>query len=177
MIQKIDVHEPELPNEAEGGFMLVEGLGTMLFYLLMLAIGAGVLVSLFSNRDLSQAQQGLSQLRMEIRQLYSASPNYSGLTTEVARSAGVIPIDMDTGSSVVNPWNGAVTLSTGSDSSTFTISYGDVPRESCTKLAMYQHGSWVDVAVGGASINQTTGTVSDATNACGDANTIVFTSN
>jgi hypothetical protein len=157
--------------------MLAESMGSMIFYLIMLA-GVGVLlISLSTDSDLSTAEQTLSSMRLETKQVYSGSGDYSGLDTDTAVGAGIVPSSMvKSDGSVSNAWHGAVTIATGSDTSTFVISYTGVPKDAAVKFASYQRGSWVDVSINGVSIIGASNIVSAAANNSADTNTIAFTS-
>ena len=82
---KRDFASPDYQNQ--GGFMLVESLGSMLFYLIMIAAAGVLLISLFSGSKISQTEQAISSLRLQVKQLYTSSSDYSGLDTDLARQS------------------------------------------------------------------------------------------
>jgi len=169
---------PEFEKELEknGGWAMMEMLGAILFALIMLA-GIGVIFSnLFSNNNLADTEQAVSTLRMQTKQLYTSSSDYTGLTTANAKKSGIIPNKMIKSNGVRDVWNGEVTVEAGTDPNTFVITLGEVPQEACTKLATYQSGSWVDLKVNGTTLNQDS-IVSEAANQCTETNTLAFTSN
>lgn len=157
---------------------MVESIGTLLFYLIMVA-GIGVLfASLFAGSNLSKTEQQLSTLRMQVKQLYTSAPDYSGLTSEIAIKAGVVPANMiKSNGEIRNVWNGLVTVAAGTDPNTFTITIQGVPKEDCAKLGSYQSSSWISIQLNGSEIEQNNGMVAALTTQATDTNTIIFTSN
>lgn len=164
--------------DGKGGFILAESMSGIIFYLVMLA-AAGILIAfLFRSSNLSSAEQSLSSLRLQVKQLYAGSGDYSGLDTDLAVRAGVVPATMiRSDGTVKNAWNGAVTISAGSDTSTFVISFAGVPKDAAVKLATYQTGSWVDVSVNSTSVGSSGNMVSAVSAQVADTNTVAFTSN
>ncbi|MFA9394678.1 MAG: type 4 pilus major pilin [Halodesulfovibrio sp.] len=159
-----------------GGWVMTESLGGVLFWLIMLA-GVGVIfAALLSNNNLADTEQAVSSLRMQTKQLYTSSSDYTGLTTATAKKSGIIPNKMIKSNGVRDVWNGEVTVEAGTDPNTFVITLGEVPQEACTKLATYQNGSWVDMKVNGTTLDQDS-IVSEAANQCAETNTLAFTSN
>lgn len=163
-------------HKKQGGWLSIEVLGAILFVLIMIAASGVNFTSLFSSNNLADTEQALATLRMQIKQLYTSSPDYTGLTTASANKSGIIPNKMIKSNGVRDVWNGAVTIEAGANPNTFVISLAEVPQEACTKLATYQSGSWVDVKVNGSTLSQNA-IVSDAANQCTDTNTLAFTSN
>lgn len=158
----------------EDGWMLTEGVGSILFYLIMISVAAGILYFLFSSSKQTQMQQGLTTMSMQIQGLYSGSSSYSGLDNALALKAGVVPRKLLKGSSIQTPWGGNITIAPGSDLGTFTIKLEGIPQEDCTKLAAYQMDMWVSIDVNGTTFDSSSG-ISQAANACATTNTINYT--
>ncbi len=175
MTGKRDFTSPRYRNQR--GFTLVESLGSMLFYLIMIAAAGTLIIYLFSSSKLSATEQSISSLRLQVKQLYTARADYSGLDTDLAVKAGVVPEKMIKSNGVRNDWNGIVTVATGTDPNTFVITTNSIPQDAATKLAVYQSGSWVSVQVNGVDIDQTGDMVGDVAAAVVKSNTIAFTSN
>ena len=163
----------------EEGWAIMSSMIAIFIGLIMMAGIFGLVQIALQGSNVQAAQNHISMIRTNAQQLFSGQPDYSGLTTSLATSAGMIPSEMVSGSSVVNAWSGSVTVATGTPSSQFDITYSGLPEEACIKLAPFGYGSWDSVTVGGSSISQSGGTaVSDAVSACsGSSNTLVFTSN
>ncbi len=164
-------------DETRHGFMLAEGMGAMLFYLIMLAAAGGLVYALLSGSKLSSAEQSLNTLRLNVKQLYSSASDYSGLSNAVAQKAGIVPQAINKSNGIKNDWNGDITLSPGTDPNTFEIEYKLISKDACTRFASYQAGSWVSVTVNGTVIPQDSGMVSSIANVVKDSNTIIFLSN
>ncbi len=114
------------------------------------------------NKTLDQ----ISMLVMNIRSLYSANTDYSGLTSKIAIQMGIIPNDMLQGttqskaSKIYNAYQGIVNLAAGTNSQQFTVTYAGLPKEACVVIATADWGSQagsglLSIAVG-ASTNKTT---------------------
>lgn len=163
----------------EGGWAMMEVMIAIFIALIMLGGVFAYVTMAMQGAKVSDAQSNLSTIRMGVRKLYTGQPNYSGLDTSTAQSAGIFPETMLSGSGPKNGWNGDVTTAVASDPTQFKITYNDVPKEPCVKLAKYGYGSWEAVNVGGTSISQSGGgAVSDAVSACASGgNTITYTSN
>ncbi|MCT4533763.1 type 4 pilus major pilin [Halodesulfovibrio sp.] len=160
----------------QGGWTMAEMLGSTSFWLIMLA-GVGITFAvLLSNNNLADTEQAVSSLRIQAKQLYTSSPDYTGLTTAIAKKSGIIPNKMIKSNGVRDVWNGEVNIEAGTDPNTFVITLADVPQDACTKLAVYQSGSWVDVKINGTILDQDS-IVSEAANQCAETNTLAFTSN
>ena len=162
-------------QHAEAGFMGLESQGSLLFYLIMVG-GAGlILFMLFSGGRLSEMQQSLAAMRMNTQQMFTSSLDYTGLSNDLAIKAGLVPQKLVKGGSLINGWGGAVTLATGDDTGTFTITVAQIPQDACTKLATFQLESWLSVEVNSSGISKDTA-VAEAADNCQANNTIVYTS-
>lgn len=161
------------------GWAIMSSMIAIFIGLIMMAGIFGIVQIALSGSKVQTAQNNISMIRTTTQQLFSGQPDYTGLTTSLAISAGMLPSGMVSGSSAVNAWSGSVTITTGSPTHLFDITYSGLPEEACIKLAPFGYGTWNSVTVGGSTISQSGGTaVSDAVTACsGASNTIVFTSN
>lgn len=159
----------------DDGWMLTEGVGSILFYLIMIGVGAGIVYFLFSSSKVAQMQQGISTMSMQIKGLYSASSDYSGLDNTLAVKSGVVPRKLLKGSSVKTPWGGDITLAPGTDDGAFTIKLEGIAQEECTKLAAFQMDMWQSVEVNGTEFGADSG-IAGAVGACVASNTIIYTS-
>ena len=160
----------------EGGMTLAGILiGISLGLIVLAGIGQGV-SSALNNIDIGATETDLNFIRMETKQVYTSSADYSGLNNTVAQNSGIIPSSMTKSNGIRNKWNGNVTVAVDDeDPNTFIITLESIPQEACTKLATYGAGSWENVSVNGSSLNQTS-IVSDASTQCSANNTIAFTS-
>jgi len=99
------------------------------------------------NKTLDQ----ISMLVMNIRSLFSASVDYTGLNDQTAIQMGIIPRDMlpsgtteTTATQIMNAYQGGVFLATGSSGGagrSFTVQYSGLTREACVAIATADWGS------------------------------------
>ena len=86
-----------------------------------------------NNLRISNSSRNLIQIVQNIRNLYyGQSPATATITTTLI-SAGSIPADMVNGTTIVNAWNGAVTVELAT-TDTFDVSFDNVPQGACIDL-------------------------------------------
>lgn len=98
-------------HKRQAGMTLTESL-------LVLAVGALVAVLAYGGYQMATSTVGASsqikgtvQMIAGLKRIYGSAGNYSGITTTVAVSSGVVPTDFrTTASSITNAWGGAVTI-------------------------------------------------------------------
>lgn len=161
-------------DNKESGFMGTEGLGTYVFYLIMTVSVLGAVYMLFSGSKLSETEQAISAIRMNVQQTFSSSLDYTGLSNDYVMKAGLAPKKLIKGGTLMNSWGGTLTIAAGDDTGTFTITVSGVPQEDCTKLATYQLETWLNLEVNSTGIGKDTAVV-EAADACQASNTIVYT--
>ena len=162
----------------EAGFVLVESMSSLLFYLVMIGAIGAIILMLFSGSKLASMEQEVGTIRLQVRQLYSATNDYSGLTTSLAKTAGAIPSSLIRGDgSVKNGWGGDVEIGPSDSTQNFEITIKSVPQSEAVKLAMFQSGTWADVLINDTSIVVADNPLSAATAASADTNTVTFVSN
>lgn len=159
----------------ESGFMMTESMGSLLFYLIMIGAAAAAVGLLLLGGKLSEMQQGLSTLRMQTQQLYTGSIDYTGLDNALALKTGIVPKRFRRGEGLFTPWGGTITLATGSDVGTFTITLEGIPQEDCAKMGTYQSDSWDSVSINGNNLDKLS-SVATAGTACAASNNIIYTS-
>ena len=167
------------PVANNDGWAIMSAMIAIFIGLIMMAGIFGLVQIAMTGSNVQKAQDNIGTMRSSIQQLFAGQPDYTGLTTDLARRAGVFPGTMIDGSNNVrNAWSGQVNVSTGNPSTRFEIAYNGVPEEECIRLAPFGYGTWASVSVGGSSISQSGGgAVADAVNACsGNSNMITFES-
>jgi hypothetical protein len=169
------------PLKNEEGWAILSTMIAIVVGLIMMAGIFAVVDQSMDSSKLTSAQQEITMIRMNIRQLCSGMGSYTGLSDTLAESAGVFPSSMEKASEIKNPWNGAVSVGVLTDTTLFSITYEDVPQASCIKLATYD--SWEAVTAAGASTDlpsdsASISSVAAAATACSsDLNTMTFYSN
>lgn len=151
---------------------ILGALGGLLIGLLLLAYSAGGLSSGFSKSKIANTQEALIILRMQTQQFFNGT-NYSGLDNDVAMRAGIVPEGFIKGGVMRDAWGGDVTLTADEANGQFSIELASIPQADCTQLARFQSDSWTSVSVNGSDIDPSDPVA--VTDACGDANTLVFT--
>lgn len=155
-----------------------EILGTLFKYLVaLLGVGAVVLVlyQVFGLNKTQNALSDLTQLHTQVQGLYNAQNTFTSVTNAVAVSGKLAPTSMISGSALVNPWGGAVTLNVNAGNpAQFDVSETLVPQDACPKMLTSMS------AVVGVKVNGTAATLpldaGAAVTACDAAqNTLLYT--
>ena len=177
----------------KNGFSLIELL-LVLGIIAALAITAFMIYPKVSASNNAQTEAtNINTIKASVTSLYSSSPDYTGLDTEVGIKSKIFPDTMinTAGTAAVNTFKGQVTLGTSKESpsnatdSSFTITYEDVPSAECVKLVSAVASNFYKITVGGATVKAaSTGTgaasglnVTQLSTSCATGDTeIVFTS-
>lgn len=144
--------------------------------LLGVASVALILYIVFGTSKLTTATTELTQLQTNILTLYSTQSSFATLTNTVAINGALAPTRMISGSSLVNPWSGSITVAVNAaDSTRFDVTETKVPNDSCSKMAT-NTPSVVGLKINGATVSLPVDG-GDAVNACNvkDNNTLTFT--
>ncbi|ACX87546.1 PilS domain protein [Pectobacterium parmentieri WPP163] len=168
------------------GFSLLE-------LILVLGVIAGLIVSAFIVYPKVQAAQraeaevkNISTIKAGIKELYSSSAGYDGLTTDVLVKAKVFPDNMlinDNGTiKPVNSFKGDITVipiadnQAGIGSYGFTIRYNNVPSAECMKIVTALQSGFSRVIIQIPIANATILTVDQIAQSCSarTASTLIF---
>lgn len=163
----------ENKQKMKSGFVAVEGV--IVIMLLLLAAGGATFWYQHgrSQYEVGEATSQINLIASNVARAFNGN-DYTGLNNSLAISMDLVTGDMVKGSSILNPWGGAVTVAAGADTSQFTIAYAGVPESACITLSQIDD-DWAGVDVGGTAV--TVGTMSTSATACGDDNTITWTKN
>jgi PilS N terminal len=158
------------------GASLLEALAFIIISLVVISGGVAMWRMASSGSLENAATNQIMAVQTSYRGLYSGQNSYgTGNITGVGITAGLFPSDLKiSGTTVTNGWSGAVVV-TGA-TSTFTISWANVPPESCSKLAVMK-SDWVSVTINGTAQTMPITPVAATTACSATANTLVFTSN
>lgn len=143
--------------------------------LIGVAAVALILYSVFGSSKTSNAINDLNQLQTNAQALYSTQTTFTTLTNTIAVNGGLAPTRMVSGTSLVNPWSGAITVAVNAgDATRFDVTQAGVPNDSCSKMAT-NTPSIVGLKINGATqtLPIDAGTAVAACNA--SPNTLVFT--
>jgi len=117
-----------------------EILGALFKYLVAL-LGASAVVAVFyltlAQNKVQNAISDLVQLQVNIETLFSGQADYASLATSTAVRAKLAPPSMISGTTLITPWGGNVTVAVdGTTTTLYTISVAGVPQEACAKIAL-----------------------------------------
>jgi hypothetical protein len=157
-----------------------EVLGTLFKYLLaVLAIGAVVLIFYegFSSNKVGTEASNITSIQASAAQLYAGQSNTTSLSAKVLIAAGSAPNSMVSGTTLVNPWGGAVTV-TGDATDDIIVSDSGLSQTACAKLVT-SVTNFTSVAINGGTAATPPVDPSTVSTGCvaGTANKLVFTFN
>jgi type II secretory pathway pseudopilin PulG len=176
-----------LNKKKNKGFTLVEIL-LVVGFIALASVGVYTIYSKVQTANSANAEsRNLDTIRAGIKNLYGASPNYTGITATVVNQAKITPEAMRdaTPAGITNTFGGTVTidpvnLGTGTANG-FRITYPLVTDVVCTKLVT-TGGAQFDQVTVGTTVIKTFGTnkmdPADAAAACNGAaqQTVLFDS-
>lgn len=155
-----------------------EILGALFKYLVALLGVVAVVAILFSTFSANKTQDAISdltQLQTGAQSLYSNTASFTSLKNTVAISSRIAPTTMISGTSLVNPWGGAVTIAGTTTGNQFTITEAGVPAEACVKVASAMNSA-VSLTINAAQSAVTSFDPADLVSSCNLAsNSLVFT--
>lgn len=162
------------------GITLVESLLAIAVGALVIAGAVAFYVNAQGNTRKNEAQTQVQAIASGIASAYQGTNNYSDLSNAVALNYKIFPSNMVSGTTVNNPWKGAVTLS--GTATTYSISYASVPQDACASLvstnAVGTGSGYTSITVNGTALTPPV-TPSAAATACSvsstSGNTIVWT--
>lgn len=154
-----------------------EILGTLfgkLVALLSIAAVVVILYQVFGANKTQNAISDLTQLQVNAQSLYNGQSTFTTLTNTVAITGKLAPAGMISGTALLNPWGGAVTVAVNAVATQFDITETLVPSDACAKMIVGLG------AVVGLKVNTVAQTLpldaGTAVTACNAANnTLLFT--
>ena len=114
------------------GFLIKTGLG--LLALIAVAIYA---VNASNDSKASTAIADMQTFSSQVQAFYGTAPTFATLTNTVAVNSKLATADMITGAStLVNQWQGAVTITPDATNTMFDIAHAaSIPNDACAKMA------------------------------------------
>lgn len=109
---------------------------------------------------------------MNIHETYSHVHSFASISNDELLAANAVPQGMVVDESIVNGWNGEVTVASADDGRAFTIQLNDIPENACIKLGA-QRNMWDSLSINGTEIDLDTVVTTDH---CTDelSNTLIF---
>lgn len=156
----------------ESGRSMVEMLGVLAIIGVLSIGGISGYSKAMSKYRVNKTLDQISMLVMNVRSMYSANVDYSGLTAKIAIQMGIIPSDMldptkkkSSASKVYNTYQGVVELAeVASKPNQFTVLYTGLPRDACVTIATADWGSQAGsgllaIEIGPGTDKETAGTL------------------
>ncbi len=156
-----------------------EILGAMFKGLLaLLGVGAvvAILYQAFGTNKTQAAMTNTTQLHANAQTLYHTVSTFDSLTNEVAINGKLAPSDMISGTELVNPWGGTVTIgvNAGSKSEFDIVHSASIPSDSCAKMTGGL-GTAIRITINGTSYDPPVDPGTAATACKAKANAMTFT--
>ncbi len=169
-------------NFREAGFTLIEVLGAIIVGSIIFAFAAFAVRGGIESSKVSNQNEALAFLRVNIQEGYSTLHTYDGLSNDNAIAARLVPTNMMTGGdgdaygdAIVDEWNGPITLApAGDNNENFTIQLDNIPQGACIKLGRTAK-AWEGMTINGADVDRYSLITEDICNEEFD-NTLVYTS-
>lgn len=150
---------------------LLSAIATLLGIAAVVALG----YNLYSSNKSSNALADLTSMGGNIQALYSSHPSYTGLSATVVINSSLAPSQMVSGTSLVNPWGGTVTVAANSSNSAlFDVTEPSVPADACAKMATGV-GNLAALSINSTSVTVPVDPATAASNCSSSSNSLVFT--
>lgn len=170
------------------GFTLTEVLLVLSLAALIIITTLMMYPKVSANMRASKEAHNITIIGAGVKVLYSSTPYYTGLTTDVAVKGNVFPDSILEGSSntPVNAWKGTISLTPGNDGpsgatdSSFSITDPNIPALECIHLATELSSNFYQIKINGTTVKSASIVYDPAvvTQACSSANnnTLIFIS-
>lgn len=150
-----------------------------LFAALVTIVGIVALIAIYnsvsSSNKSSQALTDLTSMVGQVQATYLSHPSYSGLSSTVVINGKLAPATMISGSNLVNPWGGVVTVAANSaNNAFFDTTEPSVPSDACVKMAT-SISNLGALTINGTSVALPADPSVVTTNCTGTSNSLVFT--
>ena len=103
------------------GFTLGEVLSAIIIGSIIFGAVALVISNAIETSRVSNQQENLSYLRMNIHETYSHVHSFASISNDELLAANAVPQGMVVNDSIVNSWHGDVTLASANDGRAFTF--------------------------------------------------------
>lgn len=158
------------------GLTLIEA--SMVLALSAVVIAGAVMYynSAAESNKIQRAQGLLGAIQSAVQANYATRTNYTGIKINEITFSAAVPRSFvygeGTAAKIINPWGGDVDLGVGTSSTTYKVTYKDIPPAACVSLANVDLGnSMVGLKVGTTTL-KIEGLTGDAVgNACNNTTT------
>ena len=132
-----------------------EVLGAIIIGSIIFGAVALVISNAIESARVSNQQENLSYLRMNIHEAYSHVHSFASISNEELLAANAVPQGMIINDTIVNSWNGDVTVGSANGGRAFTIQLDNIPESACIKLGG-QRDMWDSLSINGTDIERET---------------------
>ncbi len=148
----------------QSGRSMVEMLGVLAIIGVLSVGGIAGYSKAMAKFKVNQTLDQISMLITNIRTLFANQIDFGGASTANVITLNLYSPEMidATGAALVNPFNGAVTITPGENDRTFKVTYEGLDTSSCTTIAMADWGGsvasgLVSITLGGSKTAYTWG--------------------
>lgn len=161
---------------------------TLVEFMILASLAALLILGAFqlaaNARSTTESQTEMKNLQTiagKTRSVFQGRNSYVGVTAPMIIRSNGFPVNMVSGTTARNLWDGNVGLAVGTATNTFDITYTNVPTANCIELANGLGANFNSITVAGGVVKApgTTATnVADVDTQCSSANnvTMVFNS-
>jgi Tfp pilus assembly protein PilE len=141
-------------NQKMKGLTLIEAL-------LFLGIAAVVIVAAVafynnatSSNKLNNVKSQVQAISGGVQSLYASQSTYTSVSTSLVVNAGLAPQNTINGNAMVNPWGGAIDVTSPAPGRHFEIEIDNIPADACVNLlssGMSNEGNMIQMRVNNAA--------------------------
>lgn len=140
----------------QSGRSMVEMLGVLAIIGVLSVGGIAGYSKAMAKFKTNQTLDQISMLITNIRTLFANQIDFSGATTANIIALNLYSPEMigSDGKTLVNPFNGAVTVASADNNRAFSVAYDGVDKSSCTTIAMADWGGAISSGLISMAINE-----------------------
>lgn len=121
------------------GLTLIETMAAIIIGLVVIGGAVAMFGGGMSGAKTTDVSQNVAAIAGNVAKVYQGSTNYAGLTNTVAIKANLVPVGWVSGTTITDPWGGAVTIAGAAGSWSLTLA--GVPTDACVSLARNEDGA------------------------------------
>lgn len=137
------------------GYTLVELVVVLAIVMIIIAAIISRQQAVSQSSRVSTESGNLQSIIGKVNSTFAGRTNYSGATTAFLLAQGAFPTSMVSGATVVNTWNGTVTVAPGTANTSVDITYGGVPSAACIEFVANASKSYRTVTIGATVVKTT----------------------
>jgi len=123
------------------GYTMIETIGVIAIIGVVGSSAVAFLNKAFLRYKITRLSQQVVEIQKSIDKRFAAKKTYEGLNIKLLAKEGLLPNDMIYKNNVLyHKFKGTVTLTLGTNSENYTITFNNVPRNACVELAAQNWG-------------------------------------